>query len=93
MCANGVPHELIIGIFEDAIADIKGFKDRVWNNAVTENDQQLIALCNDVSRYTTLSVPLDFEQRLTLNSIVPFGATHQIWLQRKSLASRRCCYH
>ncbi|AFR96691.2 RNA-dependent RNA polymerase 1 [Cryptococcus neoformans C23] len=47
MCANGVPHELIIGIFEDAIADIKGFKDRVWNNAVTENDQQLIALCND----------------------------------------------
>lgn len=57
MCANGVPHELIIGIFEDAIADIKGFRDRVWNNAITENDEQLIALCNDVSRYNAPSIP------------------------------------
>lgn len=85
MCANGVPHELIIGIFEDAIADIKGFKDRVWNNAVTENDQQLIALCNDVSRYTTLSVPLDFEQRLTLNS--EFYSS--LWRNSSDLASTK----
>lgn len=59
MCANGVPHELIIGIFEDAIADIKGFRDRVWNDAITENDEQLIALCNDVSRCNAPSIPSD----------------------------------
>lgn len=83
MCANGVPHELIIGIFEDAIADIKGFKDRVWNNAVTENDQQLIALCNDVSRqcYSLRSI--------RLWAMTELDSYSSLWLNSSNLASTK----
>ncbi|WVN86300.1 uncharacterized protein L203_101463 [Cryptococcus depauperatus CBS 7841] len=47
MCANGVPHNLIISIFEEAISDIKGFRDRVGDGAITKKDVELIALAED----------------------------------------------
>ncbi|ODN90833.1 RNA-dependent RNA polymerase 1 [Cryptococcus wingfieldii CBS 7118] len=47
MCANGVPHDLIIEIFQDAVADIKGFRDRVKQGRLSKADQQLVELCND----------------------------------------------
>ncbi|WWC93489.1 hypothetical protein V866_000324 [Kwoniella sp. B9012] len=47
MCANGVPSELMVEIFQDAVAHIKGLKDRVAARKMTKDDHQLIGLCSD----------------------------------------------
>jgi RNA-dependent RNA polymerase len=49
MCANGVPDELIVKIFEDAIHKIKGLKGRVMEQKMTADDKRLLTLCSDVS--------------------------------------------
>ncbi|TYJ52353.1 hypothetical protein B9479_007047 [Cryptococcus floricola] len=47
MCANGVPQELIISIFKDAVADIDGFRDRVRDGKMTKADEQLGRMCDN----------------------------------------------
>ncbi|WVQ80183.1 hypothetical protein IAT38_002288 [Cryptococcus sp. DSM 104549] len=47
MCANGVPHELMIEIFEQAVAHIKGLTERVRTNQMTKDDHGVIATCVD----------------------------------------------
>nr|XP_019011562.1 RNA-dependent RNA polymerase 1 [Kwoniella pini CBS 10737]OCF50343.1 RNA-dependent RNA polymerase 1 [Kwoniella pini CBS 10737] len=47
MCANGVPRELVVQIFQEAVADIKGLRERVKSNKMTKGDHQLIGLCSD----------------------------------------------
>ncbi|WWC63397.1 uncharacterized protein I303_105997 [Kwoniella dejecticola CBS 10117] len=47
MCANGVPRELMVEIFEEAVSHIKGLRERVGNNRMTEHDRQLVGLCSD----------------------------------------------
>ncbi|WVW85521.1 hypothetical protein I302_107559 [Kwoniella bestiolae CBS 10118] len=47
MCANGVPSELMVEIFNEAVSHIKGLKDRVAAKRMTKDDNQLIGLCSD----------------------------------------------
>ena len=49
MCANGVPEELIVKIFEDAIHKIQGLKGRVMGQKMTKDDQRNLTICSDVS--------------------------------------------
>ena len=49
MCANGVPEELIVNIFQDAIQKISGLKGRVMSRKMTKDDERLIGICSDVS--------------------------------------------
>ncbi|KAK6910761.1 hypothetical protein I203_104793 [Kwoniella mangroviensis CBS 8507] len=46
MYANGVPSALMVEIFQDAVAHIKGLKDRVAARKMTKDDHQLIGLCS-----------------------------------------------
>ncbi|WRT68501.1 uncharacterized protein IL334_005477 [Kwoniella shivajii] len=47
MCANGVPTSLMVDIFNEAVAHIKGLRDRVQGNKMTKEDRSLIGLCSD----------------------------------------------
>ncbi|WVF67576.1 hypothetical protein IAT40_002334 [Kwoniella sp. CBS 6097] len=47
MCANGVPTELMIEIFENAVSHIKGLRDRVKQGQMTKDDHSLIGVCTD----------------------------------------------
>ncbi|ODN79171.1 hypothetical protein L198_07921 [Cryptococcus wingfieldii CBS 7118] len=47
MCANNVPHDLIIEILQDAVADIKRFRDRAKQGRLSKADKELVELCND----------------------------------------------
>jgi len=49
MCANGVPENLLIQIFRDAVWSIRGLKDRVEDRKQTKDDYDLMSLCSDVS--------------------------------------------
>ncbi|KAK8854698.1 hypothetical protein IAR55_003437 [Kwoniella newhampshirensis] len=47
MCANGVPKDLMLEIFHDAVEHIKGLRARVESRRMTEEDHRLIASCSD----------------------------------------------
>ncbi|WVQ95053.1 hypothetical protein IAU59_002145 [Kwoniella sp. CBS 9459] len=47
MCANGVPTELMVDIFNDAVSHIKGLPERVKQNQMTKDDHTLIGVCSD----------------------------------------------
>lgn len=49
MCANGVSEQLIVELFQDAIKQIKGLKERVMARAMTKEDFKMINICSDVS--------------------------------------------
>jgi RNA-dependent RNA polymerase len=51
MCANGVPESLMIDIFQDAVLDIQGMKQRVKAGRMTREDMSTIGLCSEV-RYS-----------------------------------------
>ncbi|WVQ72940.1 hypothetical protein IAR50_002502 [Cryptococcus sp. DSM 104548] len=46
-CTLGVPQDLIIKIFEDAVADIRGSRDRVKEGKIRQADEQLARQCGD----------------------------------------------
>ena len=50
MCANGVPEDLMIEIFHNAVTDIKGLRGRVKAGRPSKEDCNLMSLCSDVSR-------------------------------------------
>ncbi|OCF31540.1 RNA-dependent RNA polymerase 1 [Kwoniella heveanensis BCC8398] len=47
MCANGVPNELMVEIFSDAVSHIKGLRERVTQGKMTKDDHSLIGVCTD----------------------------------------------
>jgi hypothetical protein len=49
MCANGVPHNLMVELFQDSVENIKGMKARVRAGRVTKDDYNTMGLCSDVS--------------------------------------------
>ena len=52
MCANGVPEEVIVQIFQDAIHKIQGLKGRVMGGRMTKEDYRLLTICSDVGALT-----------------------------------------
>lgn len=50
MCANGVPGQVVLDLFKDAITHIKGLRDRVRRKEVTKEDYNLIGQCSEVRR-------------------------------------------
>jgi hypothetical protein len=48
MCANGVPGQVVLDLFKNAITHIKGLRDRVRRKEVTKEDYNLIGQCSDV---------------------------------------------
>jgi RNA-dependent RNA polymerase len=53
MCANGVPEQLIIEIFNQAVNSIKDLRKRVQAAKTTKDDHRLITACSEVSlRYS-----------------------------------------
>jgi RNA-dependent RNA polymerase len=49
MCANGIPEQLMMDIFQESIAEINGLKGRVMSQSMTKEDVNLINTCSDVS--------------------------------------------
>ncbi|GFZ50894.1 hypothetical protein JCM24511_08652 [Saitozyma sp. JCM 24511] len=47
MCANGVPGQVVLDLFKDAITHIKGLRDRVRRKEVTKEDYKLIGQCSE----------------------------------------------
>jgi hypothetical protein len=48
MNANGIPEQLFIEIFREAVDTIKGLRGRVETNALTKSDHRLLSQCSDV---------------------------------------------
>ena len=53
MCANGVPENLVIEIFQDAVTNLKGLRRRVKAGKSTLEDDRLLSTCSDVSNMST----------------------------------------
>ncbi|EIW68226.1 hypothetical protein TREMEDRAFT_74213 [Tremella mesenterica DSM 1558] len=47
MCANGIPEQLMIDIFNDAVASIKGLRERVATKTLSRDDHKLISTCSE----------------------------------------------
>ncbi|ORX38450.1 RNA dependent RNA polymerase-domain-containing protein [Kockovaella imperatae] len=47
MCANGVPHQVIRQIFEDAVSSIRGMRRRVEQGRHTREDLKLMSVCSE----------------------------------------------
>jgi hypothetical protein len=48
MCANGVPERLILDLFDEAVVNIKGLKERVERSSITKEDWNLMSTCSEV---------------------------------------------
>lgn len=48
MCANGIPEQLFVDIFTEAVDSIKGLRGRVEFNTMTKSDHRLLSLCSEV---------------------------------------------
>ncbi|ORY35716.1 RNA dependent RNA polymerase-domain-containing protein [Naematelia encephala] len=47
MCANGVPENLIIRIFQENLRSIRGLKQRVRRGAASKEDYKLMSVCSE----------------------------------------------
>ena len=69
MCANGIPKQLFIDLFEDAVFSIRGLRSRVALGAITDDDWRLMSLCSEVCY---CSIPA-FDSQFPLSSCIKAG--------------------
>ncbi|KAK4685416.1 RNA-dependent RNA polymerase, partial [Tremellales sp. Uapishka_1] len=87
MNANGVPEELFIELFQDAVTNLRGLRERVRANRLTKLDQNLISQCSDFPLATVIKAGFNADPLvLDIASIIECRALQDLkWRARLRL--------
>lgn len=76
MSANGVPDQLFMDLFLDAIATIKGLAERVYAGTPTQQDLIFMGIYTSVSGAEEYTYP-----QFPLQSVVKYGFHQNVFVQ------------